>query len=121
MRIGDSSKGAVPSGRNPVRSSNTGSNSSAAGANGTDKAKEAVAAKETQATSAQLQGRAVSGGSGDMSTQLKGLPEVRPDVVADVKKKIQSGELLTPVAAEKAARAILREFASYASSVKVQG
>ena len=53
------------------------------------------------------QSRGVSSATTALTSQLAEIPDVRSDVVADVKARLHSGELLSPDAAARTADAIL--------------
>jgi hypothetical protein len=49
----------------------------------------------------------------ELMSKLQALPEVRPEVVEDVRQRLQRGELLTREAAEATANAILSDLQSF--------
>lgn len=51
----------------------------------------------------------------ELMTKLQALPEVRPEVMEDVRQRLQRGELLTREAAEAAAAAILLDLQCFLS------
>ena len=46
-----------------------------------------------------------------LMSQLHDLPDFRPEVVADIERRLEDGDLLTPEAAEAAAEAVIAELA----------
>ena len=63
--------------------------------------------KRAGSNSSSAPGANVSDTLAAISSQLQLLPEVRPDVVSDVKARLQTGELTSLAAAEGTASAIL--------------
>lgn len=48
-----------------------------------------------------------------LTSQLRDIPEIRPEVMAEVRERLKRGELLTRDAAEATAAAILADLASF--------
>ena len=98
MRIGDSSRDPLIPGRRNVRGS-------------------ANASKSGESSSTGSSGAIQSGVPGAIITELLGqlrdVPTVREDVLAEVDSRLKSGELLTTKAADDTARQILSALASY--------
>lgn len=51
----------------------------------------------------------------ELLSQLHGIPDVRPEVIEEVRRRLQRGELLTREAAEATAAAILSDLQSFLS------
>lgn len=96
MRIDGESSGSPIYGRRPVRPG-------AAGAKGR------VAPASASSTSATTSSRENS----ELMTKLQALPEVRADVLEDVRQRLKRGELLTREAAEATATAILSDLQAF--------
>lgn len=94
MRVGDSNS----AGRPQVGADR----SSGSGASRVDR-KSASASSGTSSG-----GKSSAAGSG-LSAQLKEIPEVRAEVVAEVQQRLRDGDLLTREAAEQTAAAILSD------------
>lgn len=95
MRIDGESSGFPIYGRRPTRP---------AAAGGTRRASTASSSKPSESRE-----------TSELMAQIQSLPEVRPDVMEDVRRRLQRGELLTREAAEATANAILADLQSFLS------
>ncbi|MBW3540540.1 MAG: hypothetical protein KY476_09725 [Planctomycetes bacterium] len=91
MRVNDSSNGGRVPGRRPVRSRESSRTERSTAAEGRQRAPEVS----------------------ELLTQLQEYPDFRPDVVADIERRLKNGDLLSREAAEAAAEAVLVEVESY--------
>ncbi|TXT37100.1 MAG: hypothetical protein FD138_768 [Planctomycetota bacterium] len=95
MRIDGESFGSPLFGRRPVRPG------AASGSRRTSSTKSSATAGSRETS--------------EFMSKLQALPEVRPEVVEDVRQRLQRGELLTREAAEATANAILSDLQSFLS------
>ncbi len=93
MRIDGESSGSPLFGRRPVRPAATGGS--------------------RRASSAKPSSTASSRETSEFAAKLQSLPEVRPEVLEDVRQRLQRGELLTREAAEETATAILSDLQAF--------
>jgi len=63
----------------------------------------------TDSTAPSSESEAVSSEQSALLARLRALPEVRPEVVEEAKRRVRDGELLTRQSAEQTAEAILAE------------
>ena len=79
------------------------------GASGARRASAASSSASTSSTSSASGSRE----SSELMSQLQALPEVRAEVLEDVRQRLQRGELLTREAAEATATAILSDLQAF--------
>lgn len=94
MRIDGESYGSPLFGRRPIRSGAAGSS-------------------RRLSSAAQPSSTSVSRETSELQTRLQELPEVRADVLEDVRQRLHRGELLTREAAEATATAILSDLQAF--------
>ena len=93
MRIDGESSGSPLFGRRPVRPGAAGGSRRP----GSSKPSSTASSHETS----------------EIKSQLQAIPEVRPEVLEDVRQRLQRGELLTREAAEETATAILADLQAF--------
>ena len=98
MRIDGDSFGSPLFGRRPARPGS--------GATGARRAPAASSSSTPSAANASHE-------SSELMTQLQAIPEVRVEVLEDVRQRLQRGELLTREAAEATATAILSDLQAF--------
>ena len=96
MRIDGESSGSPLFGRRPVRP----------GAAGGSR-------RTSSSSSAQPASTGAARENSELMSQLQEIPEIRADVLEDVRQRLQRGELLTREAAEETANAILSDLQAF--------